>query len=279
MAYRGARMLWPLAAVALLLGASRSARADQPADFMFRPRPPGTYALVDLFTPGIQLSLENVQEIYGSANSWTNRISARISYPLGELAVHSELRILFLRLGVTGSYRLPWRNLTFAPDERLDRAHRRDRDPIFGGDVNQDGFFFVEGRAELLVPLNEHVFFSSLGALRHETRTDRTYDWLRATVHDGGLVGRWEALLWLRHRELGAIAPYVQYLNYRRDGRRWGQVALGFQAVRRVGLLRRNDLLYLMLLTRPGDGYYGQHTLRMSVNALLLYRMILDFDF
>jgi hypothetical protein len=54
------------------------------------------------------------------------------------------------------------------------------------------------------------------------------------------------------------------------------EVAYGFNAVTRLGLMRRDDLLFLTFLMRPNDPAYGQHAYHAPVRALLVYRMILE---
>jgi hypothetical protein len=61
-----------------------------------------------------------------------------------------------------------------------------------------------------------------------------------------------------------------------RAGKHETEVAWGFNAVTRLGLIERNDLLFATFLIRPGDGSYGQHAYYSPVRALLIYRMQLD---
>jgi hypothetical protein len=112
-------------------------------------------------------------------------------------------------------------------------------------------------------------------AARYEGSMDRTYDWFFTSVHDGGVITRSETMLFVKHRDWGAIGPYVQVMSLPRAGKHDTEVALGFNATRRLGLVTRDDLVFLTFLIRPGDRYYGQHNYYSPVRALLVYRLIL----
>jgi hypothetical protein len=116
----------------------------------------------------------------------------------------------------------------------------------------------------------------STGAARYEGRRDRSFDWLYTSIYDRGVLGRRETLLFFKDRRLGGIGPYLQLLYLPRGDRHEAQWAIGFNAVTRLGILSRNDLLFLTFLTRPGDPAYGQHNYFAPIRALLIYRMILE---
>ena len=61
-----------------------------------------------------------------------------------------------------------------------------------------------------------------------------------------------------------------------RDGKHVPEFAYGFNLVTRLGLIPRNDLLFLTFLMRPGDPYYGQHSYFAPFRALLVYRITLS---
>jgi len=46
--------------------------------------------------------------------------------------------------------------------------------------------------------------------------------------------------------------------------------------VRRLGLLARNDLLFLTFLIKPGDGVFGQQSYYAPIRSLLIYRVSLE---
>jgi hypothetical protein len=266
--------------LAALAAAPGAARADQRRDFMLDLQPAGTFALVDFFGSGGQFSVEHRESIYGNANEVTLGAATLQAYPAGEFTLRADLRVLFLSLGGTLGYRVVWRSLHFEPGPnaycvRCDRKSRRDMDPLFGETPGSDRWAWGEGRAQLLMPLNEFCVLASVGALRHEDSKPREYDWFFANVHDGGLIARWETQFYVKHRDWGGIGPYLQFMALPRGGEHEGEWAIGFNAVTRLGLVPRNDLLFLTFLTRPGDPSYGQHAYYAPVRALLIYRLIL----
>lgn len=273
----------PIAAVAVLTLSLRSAtaRADQPQDYMLTFQPDGGWLMIDYFGTGSQITLEHRQQIYGTANDLTVSGTVVGTYPLGETYAKADLRLLFLSIGATAAYRAVWRDLSFEAGEdsycvECDRGARRNRDKLFGETPGTDQFGWFEGRANLYFPFNEHVIFIATGALRYEGRRDRSYDWFYTSIYDEGLLYRFETQLFLKHPDWGGIGPYTQLLELPRAGRHESQWAFGFNATTRLGLMARNDLLFLTFLIRPGDEYYGQHNYFAPVRALLVYRMALE---
>jgi hypothetical protein len=272
--------VWFAAWVAI--GTVTTARAQQQQDYMLDFQPRGSFAIVDYFGTGGMLTFEHRTPIYGNANDLTLGTTLLAAFPLGEAVARMDLRILFLNIGASVAYRTVWRDLTFAPGEdgaycaRCNRGDRRDRDSLFGRTPGSDEFPYAEVRGSLLLPFNEHLVGTSTFALRHEGRRDRSYYWFYTSVYDSGVLLRWEAQLFFKHRDWGGIGPYVQHLQLPRAGELDGQWAFGFNAVTRLGLLPRNDLLFLTLLVRPGDSSYGQHAYFSPLRALLIYRMTFE---
>jgi hypothetical protein len=276
----------PCAGLALLAALAAScglsvARADQPRDFMLGFQPEGTFLLVDYFGTGGQLTIEHRRNVYGDTNALTLATGIIPAYPQGDVFARADLRVLFLALGGTVAYRAVWRDLTFEPGARsycvrCDRGGRRAIDSVFGDTPGSEQFPYAEARATLFFPFNEHVVMQSTGALRYEGRRDRSFDWFYTSVYDRGVLGRWETELFVKDKRWGGIGPYLQLLYLPRGDRYDAQWAFGFNAVTRLGLMTRNDLLFLTFLTRPGDPSYGQHSYFAPVRALLIYRMILD---
>ena len=269
------------AAVVITLLGSAPARADQRRDFIIDFQPEGNYLLLDYFGTGMQAALENRTRIYGSANDLTSAAGVIAAYPGFEALARVDLRILFLGLGGTIGYRSIWRELTFDAGEdtycvECTRADRGERDKIFGKTPGTAQYGFGEGRVSLYVPFNEYVTFVANGAARYEGRNDRSYDWYYTSTYDHGLLWRFETQLFLKHPDWGGIGPYIQMLSLPRAGQHDEQWAWGFNATTRLGLLPRNDLLFLTFLIRPGDDYYGQQTYFAPIRALLIYRMSLE---
>ena len=275
----------PLVACAAVLACllfARPALAGQPRDYMLTIQPPGTFLLLDYFGTGGQATIDNRTAIYGDSNDLTLGASFVPAYPLAEANAHADLRILFLSLGGTLAYRTVWRDLTFPAGkggrycEDCDRGARRARDSIFGSTAGSDQFGYAEVRARLLLPFNDHLVGDATGALRYEARQDRSFDWYYTSVYDRGVLGRFEAELFVKDRRWGGIGPYLQLLSLPRAGHHEAQLAVGFNAVTRLGLVSRNDLLFLTFLIRPGDAMYGQHSYFAPIRSLLIYRVILE---
>ncbi|MDH5674176.1 MAG: hypothetical protein OEZ06_18615 [Myxococcales bacterium] len=254
--------------------------AQQRQDFVLSIQPSGTFILADYLFSGAALTLEHRLPIYGSSNDLTLGAATLQSYPMGQALIRADLRMLFLSLGGSLGYRAVWRNLTFEPGEDsycqdCDRGDRRARESPFKDTPGSDQFLFAVGRAALLLPFNEHFVMASLGTMRYEGREDRSFDWFFAHVHDRGLMWRWETQAFIKHRDWGGIGPYLQLLMLPRDGELVPRWAFGFNAVTRAGLMPRNDLVFLSVLTRPTDPHYGHHSYHAPIRVFLLYRMIL----
>lgn len=259
------------------------AHADQRRDYMLEEiPPPGNVLILDWFGTGGQLGFEHRGQIYGKSNDYAFNVSALVGYPVGQVTAGASIRALFLEIGASIGYRTVWRNLSFDPGPNgeycieCDRGARRERDPILGDGPDTDHFPMAEGTVQLFAPLNEHVVFVSLLAARYEGLRPRSYDWFFTNIHDDGWMTRSETLLFLKHRDFGGFAPYLQVMWLPRAGKHVAEVAWGFNAVARLGLIEEDDLLFATFLIRPGDGYYGQHSYYSPVRALLIYRMTLE---
>jgi hypothetical protein len=191
------------------------------------------------------------------------------------------MRVLFLEFSSTLGYRAIWRNLSFEPGDDgeyckdCDRAARRERDPIFGSGPDSDHYPYAEAQITAYAPLNEWLVFTTAFTARYEGIRARTYDPFFTNIHDDGVMWISETNLFFKHRDWGGIAPYVQVMSLPRAGKHETEVAWGFNATARLGLIRKNDTLFLTFLIRPGDDYYGQHAYFAPVRALLIYRMLL----
>jgi hypothetical protein len=267
--------------LAALTSVALRARADERRDYMLEGDKPGDKLVLDYFGTGGQLTLVRRRPIYGNANEYTTGVTALVGYPLAQLTAAATLRILFLEFGGSIGYRTIWRNLTFKPGEDTycvdcDRAARRELDPILGKGPDTDRYVFAEGRVQLYAPFNEHFVLTSLLAARYEGSKPREYDWFFTDIHDGGVITRWETLAFFKHRDLGGIGPYLQLMVLPRAGKHETEFAYGFNAVTRLGLIDRDDLLFFTFLMRPNDPYYGQHSYFLPVRALLIYRITLS---
>lgn len=247
---------------------------------MIAAQPSGTDALVDVVFPGVQVALEHRVPIYGFANQLTLRANALYTVPFYESQADVELRILVLTLGASAGFRSDFRALSFGPNERLDRDHRRIRD--IDGRSEHQTWGFGEGRATVSLPINDYVVFNAINSLRVQAQPDRTFDWRTGVVHDG-MFYKSDIMLFFKHGEIGGFAPMMQILNFGLGETRFTQINYGFMAVTRPGFKRRDDIFFLQFLFHPGDTLgsydnepaYGMHLFFAPITFTLAYRMIL----
>jgi hypothetical protein len=272
-------MRWATHALLLVLGIASVARADQRRDYIMDPasRTEGTFLHADFLFTGAQFSVEDRTKIYGNANDLTVAAGVLPTFPFGESYVRADLRLVILQLGATAAYRTTWRGLSFAPGaggdycDDCDRASRREIKKF-----SHEAFGWGEARAGLVLPLNDYVVATSTGALRYEDRPHRSFDWFYTSIYDRGWLGRWESMLFVKHRHFGGIGPFVQGLWLPRAGKHEAQWAAGLNFVTRLGLVPRNDLLLVSLLVRPGDDTFGQHLYFSPLRAIVAYRITLE---
>ena len=260
---------------------AQTARADQPRDWMVGPQPGGTVLNLDMAFPGVQAQVEHRIPIYGIANELWLKANALLTLPFYESQADVDLRLVILSLGGSVGFRDNFRTMEFAPGEDLDRSRRRYRE-LSGRTTNVTNAF-GEGRATLALPFNDHAVFLGIQSLRIEGGPDRVFDWRTGIVRDSGYYFNSNNTLFLKERSLGSIGPQLQILNFELDGKRKTQVNYGFTLVTRLGLLRKNDLLFLSMLFNfdmdgkgaPGD-VYGTHLFYLPGTFQLAYRMVFE---
>ena len=277
-------MFWFLGLVAAASCLSATAMADRPRDYMLGIPKDDTRIISEYFITGMQLSLDHTRSIYGKANMLRLRGSGVASYPLGQVEARADLRILFLELGGSVGYRTVWRNLSFEPGkdgsycDNCDRAARRHLDHILASGPTTDRFAFIEARLQAHLPFNDYFAITAIAATRYEGRKDRSFDWFFTDIHDSGWAQRIESTFFFKHRNWGAIGPYVQMLRLPRDGQHVIRWAGGFNLLTRPGLVNQDDMLFLTFLMRPNDPLYGLHSYFMPVRALLVYRLMWSLE-
>lgn len=243
---------------------------------------PGDRLMFDYFGIGSQLTLEHRRGFFQKANDYSFSTSALLSYPMGQVTANASLRFLFFELGVSAGYRAVWRNLSFEPGENgaycqaCDRQARRDRDPILGYGPDTDHFAIAEARFTVYAPFNEHLVMTSTLAANYQGLRDRSFDWVLADVHDSGVIARWDFQAFVKHRKWGGIGPYIQLQSLPRGDHREGEFTYGFNAVSRLGMVTRNDLILLTVLMKVNDAYFGQHSFYSPIRALITWRLILS---
>ena len=259
-----------------------SARADQARDWPLNSSPPGTFLNLDFLGVGGALSIEHRMPFYNGANMLTLSGSTLVGQYFGQVQASAALRVVILEVIGTIGYRALWRNLAFeAGDDGAyckdcDRPARREVDPIFDPTSGHAKYPYAEAGVGLYLPLNDNMVLASQFLAHYEKSPDRSYDQVYANIHDGGLLWVSETTMLFKHKDWGAIGPYLQVISMPRSGHYETQIAAGFNALTRVGLIRRNDLLVASLLVRPGDGEYGQHWYYWPARLILDYRITFD---
>lgn len=279
-----------LAVCLLSLRAGADVPVRAPRDYFLDVPPGGHFVHLDAFTLGAQASYEYRAHIEEDMSMLHARMSGLVSYPYAEASANADVRIFLLTLGASYGYQWIYRNLEFGPRD-VDRSAARRNQLEEQGQIDDQDFTFYEARARLTVPL-DWLFLLSTATLRHENRDDNSFDWLHANVHDRGLLGKIETTLFFRHKDWGAVGPYVRYMDLPRtdprDGtsRRETELAYGFMLGTRVGLVKPTrgnvDLFLLMMAFRFGDEDFGLHGLRDVIDVpmfvLAAYRVTLALD-
>lgn len=264
-------------------GTVTMARAEMPRDYFLNAPPAGTYAHLDAYTVGVQASLENRAHLEEGMSMLHTRVSGIASYPYGDGSFNLDARVFLFTLGGSVGYRHVWRDHTFE-DPAADRSRDARNDREDAGDYGSQGFSYAEGRLRLVIPL-ESLFMVNTGTVRDEGRNDNSFDWLHATVHDGGTYFKYEATLFFRHRDFGAVGPYLRVMDIpvtERDGSRTRDTELHYGLVfgTRPGFVRprsgNSDLFLLQVVTKLGDDDFGLHAYNAPIYLLGVYRVSLE---
>lgn len=244
----------------------------QPRDYFLNAPKGGTWATFDAYTVGIQANLEHrhviEREDYAAI---IPRLGTIASLGFGEVGAHLDTRFLFFNFGASFGARRVWRTYAFPNGVEGTRQARLDidKDKAF----TTENWLFGEWRVRMVLPVHENVFVATAATVRYEDCPENSFDWFHTTMHDGGLLVRYDASVLFRHPSFGALGPTFRAMQLPRKGGYESELAAGFTFGRRLGILKQNDLLLLNVLTRPGDQNFGFHILRMPLFVLLAYRV------
>lgn len=210
-----------LVACAAVAWGGKASAHDAPRDWFLNPPPEGTFVTTDLSTGGPQVGIERRDSIAEEAGMTVLRGSTLAGVGYGEGALLGDARFLFFTAGVTAGYRQVWR--TYAPPAgtRVSRQYRLDIDKDKAS--TSRGWFFGEARLRLALPMDDLVLVAN-HAVRHEGTQENSYDWFHSTVHDGGVLFRFDATLFFRSpsRGGGAAGALPRPAPRRRARRRVG---------------------------------------------------------
>lgn len=268
---------------AAVLWSNQTVFADQRRDWMLDIQPGGTYLDVDAVLPGAQLTLEHRIPIYDKFNELDLKVNSLLTVPYYQSQADIDLRVLIVAVGASVGFNSTFRGQTFDPDDSISSASRRERE--YAGDLDDENWWYTEGRLTFSIPLNDYLVLQNINAPRFENRPKRSFDWRTGVVHDGLLL-KSDVMVFLKHREIGAFAPMLQLLNFGLDDKLHSIVNLGFTFVTRPGFRRRDDILLLSLLfygktlTDHLDiaDIYGYHPFFAPFTFSLYYRAVIDLN-
>lgn len=246
--------------------------AEPPRDNFLNAPPAGTFAHIDGYTVGSQFSIENRADLEPGMSMLHTRVSQIISFPYSDTSFNLDARVFLFTFGASAGYRVNWRNHTFAPGEDTSRDVRNDREA--DGDFDGQKFGYYEGRGRVVIPL-EMFFMINTFTVRNEEREDNSFDWFHAMTHDAGTLWKNETTLFFRHRDFGAIGPYVRYIDVPRFGKRDSDLHYGIVYGTRPGWKKERygtDLFLLQAVFNFGDDDFGLHAYRVPMYFLAVYR-------
>jgi hypothetical protein len=251
MSIRNALLGFALAAGLLCL--ARSAEARKPADDFISPQPGGPrLTLMPFIGPGFRANYDHRFPIEQDMSEVRTQLIGDVALPFSEVSANVDVRFFLNSLGLSVGFHHEWHLLQFEPDKTTGRDRAGEtvlsdeagrplgptEDPTPGyldlhrtaravkdknTDIKTDSWPYFEGRWGLVTPADPFMGVSNL-ALRYENRPDVTYDWVNATVLNGGWHLRWEVYTLLRSRRWGFIGPAFRAMYVQRNRAR-GPVA------------------------------------------------------
>jgi hypothetical protein len=274
---RGIGLTW----VCALCSLASSVAAEPKRDYFLDAPTAGVFTHLDGYNVGTQVSLEDRRHLEEGMSMFHTRVSGVLSYPYADGSLNLDARVFLFTLGGSVGYRQVYRDFTYAPGADTSRETRLelDEDKEFGS----QGFPYGEGRLRMVVPLDP-FFLVATGTMRWEDANDNSFDWFHSNVHDGGRLAKVEGTLFYRHRDFGAIGPYVRYMDIpvtKKSGRhgRDGQLHYGLVYGTRPGLVKPRhgniDLFLLQVIADFQDDDFGVHTYRVPAYILAVYRATL----
>lgn len=268
--------------VGALFGTPGQARADQRQDwFIADPQEEGDYLTLDFLIGVLQANYSKEIRIFGGANQLTLRGGGLVALPFSRAAVGGDLRIVILSIGMDVGYDYVWRGLQCDATTECNRKERRLLES--GGEFEQEGYLYWQGRAQLALPLNDYVLGVIQGSYTVDGSPDNFFDYQAGVMRDQWLTNI-DYMLFAKHRDWGGFAPMVQQQFYTVAGRDVSQINFGFTFLTRAGLVRDGDLAVVRLLFNSPSilggtdlqDSYGGHIFRGPFTLLLAYRSIID---
>lgn len=223
-----------------LISPSRQALAKPPADDFLNPQTPGPrLTLMPFIGPGFRADYDHRFEIEKDMSEVRTQLIGDVAVPFTELSANIDARFFLMTFGASVGVHDEWHVLQFNPTKETGRDHAGqpatdqtlaqdtskwftdlDRDARAMKDQNADvkskTWAWYEARWGFLWP-GYHFMGVSTFAARWEGRPDVTYDWVNATVMNGGWNFRWEGYALFRERNWGFIGPAFRALAVPRN--------------------------------------------------------------
>jgi hypothetical protein len=275
----------------LLLVPSVASAWPQQRDYFLDPPRAGTFVHTDVFTAGLQASIEKRIALEDESLGMLHlRANAMASLGYADFGAHTDVRFggLFTIGGSVG-YRRVWQNYSWDPKTPNSRENRHDKldtptDPRGPKAVNWP---WIEARARMVIPL-ESLWLVSNFALRWESpggdgaqdssgMPNNAFDWFHTNVHDPGRLMRLDATLFYRNKSFGGLGPTIRYMDLPRNGARESEVVYGLTFGTRPGFSKRDDLFLVQMLFdfKDKEKSFGWHVgplYKVPSFIMLIYR-------
>lgn len=266
---------------ALLFLSSNASAWPQRRDYFLDPPRRGTFVHADVFTAGVQATLERRQALEDESLSMFHiRGNAMASLGYADLGLQSDLRFAgLITIGGGIGYRRVWNN--FAPPAGIanTRERRRDKDEPRGDKAVNWPWW--ELRARLVIPL-ESLWLVANATSRWEgtvgdSMPENAFDWFHTNVHDPGQLTRLDATLFYRHKSFGGLGPTIRYMNMPRAGERVTEVVYGLTFGTRPGFFEKDDLFLVQTLfdfkdSKKEFGWHVGPLAKIPSYIMLIYR-------
>lgn len=253
----------------------------QQRDYFLDPPRRGTFVHADLFTAGVQATLEKrialEDESLGMLHFRANAVG---SIGFGDVGVNTDLRFLgMFTVGAGTGYRRVWNN--FSPPAEFANTRERRHDKVEPRGDKAVNWPWFELRARMVIPLEPLWLVTNATSRWEGTVGDsmpaNSFDWFHTNVHDPGQLTRLDATLFYRNKHFGGIGPTVRYMNLPRAGARETEVAYGITFGTRPGIFAKDDLLLVQTLfdfkdTKKEFGWHVGPLYKIPSYVMIIYR-------
>lgn len=270
--------------VAIVVVPSVVSAWPQRRDYFLDPPRGGTFVHADLFTAGVQGTIERRQVLEDESLSMLHlRANAMASLGFADLGVQTDLRFggLFTVGGGLG-YRRVWNNFSPPPGVANTRERRNAKDEPRGDKAVNWPWF--ELRARIVIPLESLWLVANVTSRWEGLPTDggnlmpeNAFDWFHTNVHDPGQLTRLDATLFYRHKSFGGLGPTVRYMNMPRAGERVTELVYGLTFGSRPGVFHKDDLVLVQTLfdfkdTKKEFGWHTGPLAKIPAYIMIIYR-------